>query len=71
MNEERDLSRAVWFKSSFSNGQGGACVECATNLRGIIAVRDSKQPDGPKLLLSPADWQNFMASVKAGCHDLA
>jgi Domain of unknown function (DUF397) len=71
MNEERDLSRAVWFKSSFSNGQGGACVECATNLCGIIAVRDSKQPHGPKLLLTPADWHSFIASVKVGCHGLA
>jgi hypothetical protein len=60
-----DLSRAAWRKSSFSNGNGGACVEAAS-LRGIVAVRDSKDPDGPALALSPADWQTFTTSVKAG-----
>ena len=50
MNETTDLSRAGWFKSSFSNGQGGACVEAAFNLPGSgMAVRDSKHPDGPVL----------------------
>jgi hypothetical protein len=67
MNEAPDLSRANWVKSSFSNGQGGACVECATNLPRIVAVRDSKEPGGPKLLFSSAGWQRFTASIKAAC----
>ena len=33
MNETTDLSRAEWFKSSFSNGQGGDCVEAAATSR--------------------------------------
>ena len=66
MNETLDLSRAVWFKSSFSNGQGGACVEVAANLPGIVAVRHSKDPDGPKLVFTAGEWKAFVAGVAAG-----
>ena len=40
-----DLSRAEWRKSSYSS-QDGNCVEVARNLPGLVAVRDSKHPDG-------------------------
>ena len=43
---EIDLSRAEWHKSSHSS-QDGNCVEVARNLPGLIAVRDSKAPEGP------------------------
>ena len=43
---EQPGSRAVWRKSSRSNGSGGNCVEVASNLPGIVAVRDSKDPQG-------------------------
>ena len=66
-----DLSRAEWRKASSSSGNGGACVEVARNLPGIVAVRDSKDPDGPTPVFSPEDWQAFTASVKAGRFDLA
>jgi len=69
MNENRDLSHANWVKSSYSNGQGGACVECATNLPRIVAVRDSKNP-GPSIVFPPETWRAFTARVKAGHHDL-
>jgi Domain of unknown function (DUF397) len=59
------LNSADWRKSTKSGGNGGDCVEAAT-LRGIVAVRDSKDPHGPKLVTSPASWQAFTASVKAG-----
>jgi hypothetical protein len=65
-----DLSRAEWRKSSRSGDNGGACVEVARNLP-RVAVRDSKDPGGPALVFSPADWQSFTASVKAGRFDLA
>ncbi|HEY3958179.1 MAG TPA: DUF397 domain-containing protein [Streptosporangiaceae bacterium] len=64
MNEVSDLSHANWVKSSYSNGQGGNCVECAASPRGIVAVRDSKNPDGPKLTFTPAQWQAFTNAVK-------
>jgi hypothetical protein len=60
---EVDLSRAIWRKSARSNN-GGACVEVATNLPGIVAVRDSKNPDGPALTVSPDDWQAFIRTLK-------
>jgi hypothetical protein len=59
-----------WHKSTRSNGNGGACVEVARNLPGIVAVRDSKNPDGPVLTLESAGWREFMADVKAGRHDV-
>ncbi|MBG0821147.1 DUF397 domain-containing protein [Planomonospora sp. ID91781] len=65
-----DLSAAVWRKSSRSSGNGGQCVEVADNLPGVVAVRDSKDPDGPKLLFTPAEWKAFVGGVKAGEFDL-
>jgi hypothetical protein len=61
-----DLSRAVWRKSSYSGGNGGQCVEVATNLPGIVAVRDSKHPDGPKLIFTPGEWTAFVSRVRDG-----
>jgi hypothetical protein len=65
-----DLSRAVWAKSSHSGGNGGQCVEVATNLDGIVAVRDSKDPHGPKLVFASAEWEAFTAGVRRGGFDL-
>nr|WP_219531072.1 DUF397 domain-containing protein [Nonomuraea guangzhouensis] len=61
-----DLSAAAWRKSSRSSDNGGQCVEVAMNLPGVVAVRDSKDPNGPKLLFSPTDWKTFVNSLKAG-----
>ena len=66
-----DLSRATWRKSARSGGTGGNCVEVARNLPGIVAVRDSKDPDGPKLLFAPHQWVAFTAGIKAGEFGLA
>jgi hypothetical protein len=60
---EIDLSRAEWRKSSYS-GQSGNCVEVARNLPGIMAVRDSKEPDGTKLVLSEEAWRVFISRVR-------
>ena len=65
------VTSAGWRKSSYSNGgQQGSCVELARNLPGIVAVRDSKDPDGPVLAVAPAEWRDFLADVKAGQHNL-
>ncbi len=55
-----------WFKSSYSSN-GGACVEIATNLtsRGVVPVRDSKNPTGPALTFDSAAWSDFVAFVRA------
>jgi hypothetical protein len=61
----QDLSRAAWRKSTYS-GQDGNCVEIATNLPGTIAIRDSKNPDGPALTFSHSAWAVFIRTMKAG-----
>jgi len=60
---EIDLSRAEWQKSSYS-GQSGNCVEVACNLPGPVAVRDSKEPDGTKLVFSQESWRAFISTVR-------
>jgi hypothetical protein len=59
-----DLSRALWRKSSRSGSNGGNCVEVATNVPGIVAVRDSKDPNGPTLAFDPEAWTAFTKAVK-------
>lgn len=54
-----------WSKSSHS-GQNGDCVEVARNGAGVVAVRDSKDPDGPALAFCPAAWQAFTARIRTG-----
>ena len=60
---EIDLSRAEWQKSSYSS-QSGNCVEVARNLLGLVAVRDSKEPDEARLVVSWEAWQVFMSQVR-------
>lgn len=64
------IDRARWRKSSYSGSNGGACVEVARNLPGVVAVRDSKDPDGPNLAFTPDEWLAFTAGVKASEFDL-
>lgn len=60
-----------WRKSSYSGNGGGNCVEVACNLPRVVAVRDSKDPHGPVLTLTPGTWRDFIADVKAGRRNLA
>jgi len=63
-----DLRRAQWRKSSYS-GNTGNCVEVA-DLGSRVAVRDSKDPDGPRLVFSRVIWGAFVQSIKTGVHDI-
>ncbi|MEV8634130.1 DUF397 domain-containing protein [Streptosporangium sp. NPDC051023] len=63
-----DLSNAIWRKSSQS-GSGNNCVEVADNLRGVVAVRDSKNPHGPALIFSSNGWRAFVGGLKSGEFD--
>jgi hypothetical protein len=53
-----------WRKSSYS-GNGGECVEVATGHLGTVAVRDSKNPHGPVLIVSRDEWAGFITRVRA------
>ncbi|WP_327105841.1 DUF397 domain-containing protein [Nonomuraea glycinis] len=64
-----DLSDAIWRKSTRSSGNGGQCVEVAMNLPGVVAVRDSKNPNGPRLLFTRPEWKAFVNGLKAGDFD--
>ena len=56
----------VWRKSSYSGSNGGNCVEVARTPPAAIAVRDSKDPDGPRLIFTPQDWATFTAAIRSG-----
>jgi hypothetical protein len=67
-----DPTGAAWHKSARS-GNSGNCVEVATNLldtEGVVFVRDSKNPDGPALAFTPAEWKAFTGGVRDGEFDL-
>lgn len=57
-----DLSRAAWRKSTYSNN-GGACIEVAGGMLDVVAVRDSKDPEGPKLAFTSDAWRRFAGQV--------
>jgi hypothetical protein len=56
----------VWRKSSYSGTNGGDCVEVAATLPAAVAVRDSKDPDGPRLIFTPQAWAAFTATIRTG-----
>jgi hypothetical protein len=60
-----NLSRAEWQKSTRSGSNGGQCVEVARNLPGVVAVRDSRDPDGAKLMFARESWKLFTCTVKS------
>ncbi|MFD0686614.1 DUF397 domain-containing protein [Actinomadura fibrosa] len=49
-----DLKHAAWRKSSYSGSNGGDCVELAGADGSVVAVRDSKDPDGAVLVVTGA-----------------
>ncbi|MEV6113527.1 DUF397 domain-containing protein [Streptomyces sp. NPDC052109] len=59
METSRQLKGATWRKSSYSSSNGGDCVEVA-DLRALVAVRDSKNPDAAHLSVTPHAWDAFV-----------
>ncbi|MET8127513.1 DUF397 domain-containing protein [Streptomyces sp. NPDC005065] len=53
------VPESAWFKSSYSSGEGGECVEVA-NATGAVHIRDSKVAAGPVLTISPHAWAGFV-----------
>lgn len=61
-----DLSTAVWRKSSYSNSDGGNCVEVADNHPTLTPIRDSKRPEAAALIVTTHAWTAFITHLK-GC----
>ncbi len=62
------LSAPSWRKSSYSDSEGGNCVEVAAG-ESVVAVRDSTDPDGPRLLIGRAAFAALALDVRAGRYD--
>ncbi|MFE9096364.1 DUF397 domain-containing protein [Streptomyces sp. NPDC007264] len=65
MTETQGGDRPIWSTSSYSNGAGGECVECAATVEGAL-VRDSKHRDGPVVTVGAQAWRHFVGSMAAG-----
>ncbi|GAB2693511.1 DUF397 domain-containing protein [Nocardia thraciensis] len=57
-----DPTRAQWFKSTRSTASKD-CVEVAFLDEGLVGVRDSKNPSGPALVFTPAEWDAFTTGI--------
>ncbi|HEU5025397.1 MAG TPA: DUF397 domain-containing protein [Spirillospora sp.] len=58
-----DLTNATWRKASRSTSNGGQCIEVA-RIRDTVAIRDSKDPGGPALLLTPRALRRLAAALR-------
>ena len=61
-----DLSAAAWRKSSYSNQDGGECVEVSDDFAAVVPVRDSKVPHDSVLVFPTAGWSSFVSAIKDG-----
>ncbi|MFG2131556.1 DUF397 domain-containing protein [Streptomyces sp. NPDC048751] len=64
-----DLSAASWRKSSYSNQDGGACLEVSDGFAALVPVRDSKVMDSPVLVFPACRWSAFVSALKGGTMD--
>ncbi|OKI90212.1 DUF397 domain-containing protein [Streptomyces sp. CB02414] len=60
---EYDLTNARWTKSTYSNGEGGNCVEVADGVPGVVPIRDSKVTGGPVVVVGSVAWTEFVRTV--------
>jgi hypothetical protein len=61
-----DLSVVNWRKSSYSNSDGGACLEVSDDFAAVVPVRDSKVPHGPLLVVPAGEWTSFVSAIRNG-----
>lgn len=64
MTTHAALAGANWFTSSYSNDQGGQCVEGARLDHSSMAVRDSKNREGSSFIFPASAWGAFVGAVK-------
>ncbi|RBQ22132.1 DUF397 domain-containing protein [Spongiactinospora rosea] len=62
---KNELISATWRKSTYSDA-GGECIEVARLTNDRIALRDSKDPHGPVLIFSGAEWRQFTTGLARG-----
>ncbi len=55
----------TWRKSTYSGPNDENCVEVAPLVKGMLAVRDSKNPDGTALTFTSKEWAAFITSIKS------
>jgi hypothetical protein len=67
MSEPCKFHSLSWRKSTASGADG--CVEVAPFVDGIVAIRDSKDPNGASLAYTPHEWRSFLAGVRNGEFD--
>jgi hypothetical protein len=56
----------TWRKSSYSNSDGGACVEVSDDCDTVVPVRDSKSAQGLVITFAAHGWASFVTAVKRG-----
>jgi hypothetical protein len=56
-------AETTWFKSSYSNGSGGECLECGVGGVEAVLIRDSKQECGPSLSFTRSSWAMFVRAM--------
>ncbi|TDD76225.1 DUF397 domain-containing protein [Actinomadura darangshiensis] len=65
----RQFVFSPWRKSSHSGGEGQECVEAAALTGQGVALRDSKDADGPMMSIAPSAWASLLSSIKGGAFD--
>jgi hypothetical protein len=61
--DRHELRAATWIKSSYSDDNGGNCIEIAPDFPSVVPVRDSKTPDGPVLIVTRTAWSAFASAL--------
>ncbi|MEU9124070.1 DUF397 domain-containing protein [Streptomyces sp. NPDC048506] len=64
--DKHELSTATWIKSSYSDHDGGNCIEITPVFPAVVPVRDSKTPEGPVLVFPTGGWSAFVSTVQNG-----
>lgn len=67
--EDQGSRQTSWMKSALDQQTTAECVELPCVRRGYAALRDSKDPEGPKLVLEGRAWQELRRQIKAGAFD--
>ncbi|TGB03050.1 DUF397 domain-containing protein [Streptomyces sp. MZ04] len=65
MGTSQDLTNARWRKSTYSGNTGGDCIEIAPR-EGTVAVRDSKNPEGPAFTIAEGTFASFVEAAATG-----